>query len=133
MPIYCGYFFEPAAVAACFPIPNGMKPVANPHVTLGFHRDFTETTLAAFVAAHYREGETREILVSGVCYNHQCVCLRVASDLHCFPEDRTLHVTLYLAKKVRPVYSNALLADPTATNITFDTPIPLTGVFRVVS
>ena len=63
----------------------------------------------------------------------QCVCLRVASDLHCFPEDKTLHVTLYLAKKVRPVYSNALLADPTATNITFDTPIPLTGVFRVVS
>ncbi len=84
-PIYFGYFFDAAAVAACYPAPEGMKPVANPHVTLGFHKDFTETTLATYIAAHYVEGETRDILVSGVCYDDKCVCLRVATDLHCFP------------------------------------------------
>ena len=134
-PVYCGFFFTAAVLApvlAEITPTAGMKPVANAHVTLGFHRDFQTTTLAAFIDANYTEGETREIAVSGYAFDDKCIALRVATPLVCVPATKIRHVTLYLARGVQPVYSNILLQDPEATTVAFEAPIVLEGTFKVI-
>lgn len=95
------------------------------HVTLRFLGDTMDPVW--FLDFAGRLGSTTELVATEIVWNDKGVCARVELPSSAGCSVSTPHITLALAKDIKPVYSNDLLARRDAKRVACR--IPLTGKF----